>query len=122
MVSAFDQGNFIPRFGILSQGVNLTRLGAPAIKHDSGLEFGDVRRVRTAFQFYLVRSGDSRSARHQKIRQFAIVGQNHQAGGVKVQPSHRVDALFDASHQGDDRWAVLRVADRGNIPNGLIHK
>jgi hypothetical protein len=120
VVTPFDKGDFKPGFFILAKGADLARLRPTAINGDACLELGDAVRVRAALQLHLVSARDGRRARHQEIRQIAIVGQDHQAGGVKVQPSHRIDALLDALHQGNNGRTALRIFDRGNISNGLV--
>jgi len=112
VITAFDQGDFKPGFIVLAKGADLAGLRPAAVNGDAGLQLGDAVRVRTAFQLHLVSARNCGRARHQEIRQLAIVGQNHQAGGMKVQPSHRIDALLDALHQGDNGGASLRIFDR----------
>jgi hypothetical protein len=84
MVAAFHQGDFKPGLVILSEGANLAGLRPPAIKRNAGLEFGNAVRVWPALQLHLIGPGNRRRARHQEVRQLAIIGQDHQAGGVKV--------------------------------------
>jgi hypothetical protein len=109
MVTAFDEGNFKPRLFILPQSTDLARLRAAAIQHDTGLELRNSIRVRSAFQLNLITSGNRGRARHQEVRQFSVIGQDHKPGGVKVQPSHRIDALLDSLHQRNHSRAAFRI-------------
>jgi hypothetical protein len=73
MVAAFHQGDFKPGLVILTQGANLAGLRPPAVKRDAGPEFGNAIGIRPAFQFHMVRPGNSRRAGHQEVRQLAVI-------------------------------------------------
>jgi hypothetical protein len=84
MVAAFHQGNFEPGLVFLSESANLAGLRPSAVKRDASLEFGNAVRVWPALQLHLIGPGNRGRACHQEVRQLAVIGQDHQAGGVKV--------------------------------------
>ena len=45
-------------------------------------------------------------------RQVAVIRQQNQTLGMKVETSDRIDALAHAAHEIDDRAAALRIFDR----------
>jgi len=65
---------------------------------------------------------DVRSRCGQLLHQVAVVSQQQQSLGVKVEPSDREDALADVPYQVHDSRASFRVADRGNeLPRFVEH-
>ena len=44
----------------------------------------------------------------------AVVRENDQTLGMKVETADRIDALADAAHEVDDGLAALRILDRGH--------
>src|SRR5260370_13639476 len=85
MIPALYQSNLVPWPFALGDCTDAARGGPPAIQDNTSLKRRDVFGLRPALNFDVVSPGDGRGSGHQEIVQLAIVGEQHQAGGLIVQ-------------------------------------
>src|SRR2546426_10952089 len=122
MVSPFDQGDFVPRFVAVGQRLNPGGRRASAVEYDPAPDLLEVARLRMAFQFDVITPRNSGSARHQEIRELAVVGEQHETGGMIVEPAYRINALPDAAQEGNNRGPTFGIAKGGDVTRGFVQE
>lgn len=82
-----------------------------------------VGRVGDALHLGLVLPHDPEARVRHPLCQLPVVGEEHQALGAKIQPSHREDPLCHApAEQVQDRAAPFRILGRGDHTHRLEEK
>ena len=79
-------------------------------------------RRRSARHFDHVGLGHVRRSFHQKIGEFAVVGQQQQAFAGVIQATDGVDAGPDPVQQVHHRGAMFGIFQRGDVSLGLVHQ
>src|SRR5947208_11877613 len=113
MVSPFDQGDFVPRFVAVGERLNPGGRRPLAVEHDPVPELLEVARLGMAFQLDTISPRNRGSARHQEICELAVVGKQHETGGMIVEPAYRINALPDAAQKGNNRGPPFGITKRG---------
>src|SRR5439155_10590131 len=122
MVAPFDEGDFVPRFVAVGQRLNPGGRRPLAVEYDPTSELLEVARLRMAFQFDAISPRNRGSARHHEIRELAVVGKQHETGGMIVEPADGINALPDAAQEGNNRGPPFGITKRRDVTRGFVQE
>ena len=112
-VAAFDEDDLVPGIGGVFEEADFCGRGFDPLAvfesdGDAAAEFVHQALFRNAAHFDAV--GFHRAVRRMRHleRQLAVIGQQHQSLGMKIEAADGIDALADAAHEVDDGAAALR--------------